>query len=100
MKRVIFLIMVVLFMWTTHAVACSFDTDCSPGSRCIKSPGNIYGVCMGGLFPGNKNDSTPVYAPTDPNRTYGNTCTFDTDCGPGSKCLKGSGIEGTCIKSW
>lgn len=82
------------------SIACSFDTDCSPGSKCMKSQGAIYGVCAGGISPGNKNDRQPVYAPLDTNNTYGNTCSFDTDCGPGSKCAKQSGaIDGVCIKA-
>jgi len=82
----------------SHAVACSFNTDCQPGSTCQKSSGSIYGVCVGGISPGNKNDRVPVYAPTDPNRTYGNTCSFNTDCGPGSECVKSGGIKGTCMR--
>ena len=79
--------------------ACSFDTDCSPGSKCVKASGQLYGVCAGGLFPGNKNDRQPVFSPVDPNGTTGNTCSFDTDCGPGSKCVKGSGsIYGACFR--
>lgn len=80
------------------AFACSFDTDCSPGSRCAKSSGSIYGVCLGGISPGNRNDSQPVYSPLDTNGTYGNTCSFNTDCGPGSVCLKQGGIEGVCMR--
>lgn len=82
----------------TPTLACSFDTDCAPGSKCVKSSGNIYGICAGGLFPGNSNDSQPVKAPLDLNKTYGNTCSFDTDCGPGSRCSRGSGIYGVCVR--
>ena len=79
--------------------ACSFDVDCSPGSKCMKARGDIYGVCAGGLFPGNNNDRQPVRAPLDINQTYGNTCSFDIDCGPGSKCLKDRGaIDGVCVR--
>jgi hypothetical protein len=82
------------------AMACSFDTDCSPGSRCIKSNYQLHGVCAGGISPGNSNDRQPVYAPLDPNRTYGNTCSFDPDCGPSSRCLKEQGaIQGVCIRA-
>ena len=33
----------------------------------------------------------------DINGTYGNTCSFDTECGPGGKCVKGNGIYGSCM---
>ena len=81
------------------AFACSFNTDCDPGSKCAKSPGSLYGVCMGGISPGNKHDREPVYSPLDVNGTVGNTCSFDIDCGPGSKCAKSRGsIEGVCVR--
>lgn len=80
------------------ALACSFDTDCSPGSKCAKSSGSIYGVCLGGISPGNRNDKEPVYSPLDLNGTYGDTCSFNADCGPGSVCVKKGGIEGVCMR--
>lgn len=98
MKRIrVLLFLAVIF--PGMSIACSFDTDCDPGSKCLKGRGELYGVCAGGISPGNKNDRQPVSAPLDTNRTYGNTCSFDTDCGPGSKCAKQSGsIEGVCLK--
>src|SRR5206468_12135134 len=78
------------------AGACQFDTDCSPGSRCIRSPGSLYGACFGGLAPGNRNDRAPAYDPRDLNRTAGDTCRFGVDCGPGGRCLKAGGIYGVC----
>ena len=97
MKFLQILFTIILVIPAT-AMACSFDTDCNPGSKCAKAQGDIYGVCLGGIFPGNKNDSQPVYAPLDVNGTYGNTCSFNTDCGPGSVCVKQGGIEGTCMR--
>lgn len=95
-----FLILIFTVAFFSQALACSFDTDCEPGSRCAKAPGAIYGVCVGGMFPGNQYDRVPVYDPLDINRTYGNTCSFDTDCGPGSVCVKSPGsIYGTCMRS-
>ena len=90
--------LMAIFLFSNTASACQFDTDCQPSNKCIKSSTSIYGVCTGGINPGNSNDQQPVYSPTDPNNTTGNTCQFDIDCGPGSTCLKGSGsIEGACV---
>jgi len=99
-KKLLFLVIVVAAIIAPYpvAMACQFDTDCNPGSRCVKSSGSIYGVCVGGISPGNSNDRAPAYSPLDINRTYGDTCQFDTDCGPGSQCVKGGGIYGTCMK--
>jgi hypothetical protein len=83
---------------TTISFACSFDTDCQPGSRCLKRSGAQYGVCAGGLFPVNSNDQVPVYDPLDLDNSVGNTCSFDIDCGVSNKCLKGSGIDGVCVR--
>jgi hypothetical protein len=93
------LLSITLLLVSSSAFACAFDTDCQPGSKCIKPSGSIYGVCAGGISPGNSYDDEPVYDPLDPNETVGNTCSFDTDCGPGGKCLKSSGsIYGTCFR--
>src|SRR6476659_3881464 len=89
---------IALVLLTTRSFACEFDVDCEPGSRCLKRSGSLYGVCAGGLFPGNSNDRVPVYDPLDLDNSVGNTCSFDIDCGVSNKCLKGSGIDGVCVR--
>ena len=93
-------ILILLFSClSAPAWSCQFDTDCNPGSKCAKAQGQIYGICAGGLAPGNDNDRAPVEDPLDIDRSYGNTCSFDTDCGVSNECYKGRGnIEGVCVK--
>lgn len=93
-----FLLLAVL-LFCGHSYACSFDTDCSVGSKCTKNAGALYGVCKGGLQPGNTYDRAPVIAPLDLNKKIGDTCSFDTDCGVGNICNKDRGsINGVCLK--
>jgi len=84
---------IALMLSSTHAISCSFDTDCGVGSKCIKN-GGMYGYCMGGMSPGNSYDRRPA---TDLRGGGGWTCSFDTDCDSGYTCLK-SGLHGVCVK--
>jgi len=96
MKKLLFLILFTFFSF--EAYSCMTNLDCNIGSTCLKTSYALYGVCVGGLNPGNKNDNRPVYAPLDIDRTYGNTCQFDYQCGVSNKCVKGFGmINGTCM---
>ena len=81
-----------------QAMACAFDTDCSPGSKCVRPSGQVIGVCTGGQFPGNEYDQKPYSDPFDPNRTVGKTCSFSIECGAGSRCALGLGIYGVCVR--
>ena len=112
-----FLSSVVLTLLSAASYACQFDTDCGVGSTCEKSAYSLYGVCQGGMSPGNAYDNQPVFDPLDLNKgflsgdsdgdarngmdadgTYGDTCSFDTDCGPGSQCVKGAyDLNGVCM---
>ena len=101
MKRPCFSITIAILamaLCSSRAIACAYDTDCSPGSKCVKGGGQVLGVCTGGNFPGNKYDKDPYADPFDPNRTAGKTCSFNLECGPGSRCNLGLGIYGVCVR--
>jgi hypothetical protein len=84
----------VLVLASSPAMACSYSTDGSPGSKCVKSGGNVLGICSGG----NRNDRQPYKDPFDPNRQVGNTCSFNIDYGSGNHRAMGSRIYGVCVR--
>jgi hypothetical protein len=90
-------LLTLLFLVSAKSMACQFDTDCSVGSKCYKPNDGIIGWCVGGINQGNQNDDKPARDPLDLTGKRGSTCSFDTDCGVGGKCVKGSGIYGTCL---
>ena len=91
-------LVVLVVVLAVPAMACQSNSDCDFGSKCEKRPGSLNGVCVGGANPGNSNDRKPVYSPTDRSGTYGNTCRFDGDCGPGFNCVKDRmSSYGTCL---
>jgi hypothetical protein len=92
-----FLIPFAIAFFASPLFACIHDTDCGIGSQCVKSKSSIYGVCMGGMNPGNRYDRQPTYDPLDATGTRGKSCSYDTECGPGLKCVMGSSIQGTCM---
>jgi len=95
----VFFISIALLTVSSNSFACMFDTDCEVGSKCAKAEGSLYGVCIGGLWPGNDNDDEPAEFFPDLDGTYGDTCSFDLDCGFGNKCVKKNGsIYGVCMK--
>ena len=81
------------------AGACEFDSDCAPGSRCVKRAGFAYGICLGGDQPGNDEDVNPPTDPLDPGGKVGTRCEFDSQCGPGNVCMKEPGsLYGACVR--
>jgi hypothetical protein len=92
------LAVLALMLSSVPIMACAFDTDCSPGSKCVKPSGRVMGMCTGGQFPGNQYDKMPYSDPFDPNRSAGKTCSFNIECGPGNHCEKGSGQYGVCVR--
>ena len=95
MKSILFGLTLSLF--ALPALACTYDTDCSPGSKCSKPRGQMNGICTGGINPGNKNDRNPVFERGNPSSKIGNTCNYDTECGYDMKCYKKkNGFNGVC----
>lgn len=99
MKR--FLILAALVTIPTAAVPCDFNTDCNVGSKCVKERIGTPGICVGGLEPGRPKDQPPprdfMRDLRDLNRTKGEQCSFNVDCGIGAMCLKESGkLYGVC----
>ena len=84
---------VLLLLASCPAVACESNTDCDPGLRCTREPGQMSGVCVSVL--NNRPDSP---APFDKLKgATAKTCQSDVQCGFGSSCNKKSGeVYGTC----
>jgi hypothetical protein len=77
----------VLCLTSMPALACVFDTDCKPGFSCRN------GACSG--IEMNSGDVKPS-VPKE--RVKGaKYCTHDSDCSEGSRCIKGSLLEGVCL---
>lgn len=97
--QVFFGLFIVLSMMTlSDAFACQKDLDCNLGSKCQKAQNAMYGVCVGGINPGNSHDKNPAKFLGDLTGKFGNTCSFDLDCGIGNECRKQrvGDINGVC----
>jgi hypothetical protein len=91
------LLIALPLLWPAAGLACSLDSECAPGSICLKASGSASGVCIGDLSVGNQSGQPSEDVPLDPSGTSGKKCSFDTDCGTGSRCVKSSTIDGVCI---
>src|SRR4051812_48446693 len=80
----------------SDARACDTKFDCAVGSSCVHTDAFSPGVCLGGMFPGNSDDSGPRSLTPISDGTRGKTCSFDTECDVGQRCLK-SGLYGACL---
>lgn len=83
------LVIGLLMLVSTGAFACMLDSDCAPFSECVVPDGNLYGVCAGGMRPGNSYDRKPVRDAFDPSSKVGKTCQHDLQCGIGATCVMG-----------
>ncbi|HEY8152881.1 MAG TPA: hypothetical protein VII72_01995 [Myxococcota bacterium] len=69
------------------AVACQTDTDCSAASRCIRTFGQLEGVCERGISPVQGVERRPLGAPGTPKGEEGHPCELEEDCGSGLHCV-------------
>ncbi|PPD05409.1 MAG: hypothetical protein CTY29_01210 [Methylobacter sp.] len=90
------MLIMLLGLSAASVYACQVDNDCALGSRCVRTAGQLNGVCQGGNNPGNQNDKNPYRTPGDFTGKKGNTCTLNTDCGISGKCVKGNNYTGHC----
>jgi hypothetical protein len=79
-------IVAILCLTSTAALACMYDTECEQGNICLD------GTCVR-AHPSSDDDDAPVKR----SPLKGKTCGYDGDCDPGSRCIKGSGPEGVCL---
>jgi hypothetical protein len=84
------IVITIVCLTSTPAFACVFDTDCKPGSTCVDS------VCSDELRK-DQGELPSGDANVPMKRRTSKTCEDDSDCSQGSRCIKGSGLEGVCI---
>jgi hypothetical protein len=80
------IVIAILCLTSTSALACMYDTECKPGNICLD------GICAR-AHSTSDDDNVPVKR----SPSKGKTCGYDGDCDPGSRCIKGSGPEGVCL---
>jgi hypothetical protein len=112
MKLII--LVAVMIMSSTSALACYSNLDCGVGGTCIKVSGSIDGVCSDPYGANVKRGRDNYYEDSDrgyTNNNYnsrqpsitdkdvGKECYSNMDCGIGGRCIKlNSGINGVCTK--
>ena len=86
MTRSSLVVVTILCLTSTSALACMYDSQCEPGNVCLD------GNCTRSHSSGDDDD-----VPVKRSPSKGKTCGYDDDCDPGARCIKGSGPEGVCI---
>ncbi len=81
------LVVIILVLAATPALACLDDLDCDSGATCLKGTG-LYGVCMGGKSNHVRDADPRKDLPSDADEPTQKTCAEDGDCGPGSICQR------------
>jgi hypothetical protein len=76
----------LIFLLSADAPACQTDRDCGGAGRCVKTWGQIDGVCERGLPPIQGDDPRPVGHPDRPRSAEGQACELTVDCVQGLVC--------------
>ena len=80
---------IAFFMLATDAAACTTDTDCPGGSRCVFSSfGSAEGVCERGVDPIGGNQPRRIHGREGPKIGQGQACEFSVDCAEGLSCQR------------
>ena len=79
------ILVTILYLTSTSAFACMYDTDCKTGSACLQ------GTCSRVYHSDNDDNNVPSKP------ANGKTCYYDSECREGSRCIKGTGVAGVCI---
>lgn len=96
MKTIVTLLAII--MAPIAANACTFDSECRIGQRCMKSGFNMKGICA---------EPTDEYGVPDldaKTRNYGSGirtqgCLTSVDCAIGFQCVKGDfQMRGVCVR--
>lgn len=98
MKKLAYFSLLFCLMASSAVLACDFDIDCQPGSKCLKQSAVDDGVCVGGLNPGNKNDDARRRSNRpEPKDAQGKQCFSNVDCPLGQQCLRERySVNGAC----
>jgi hypothetical protein len=79
-------LLVSFLIFSGNAAACSFDNECRPGMRCVKTAGSMFGHCLRGVAP-TRDFYAPAGSHVDKTGVTVGVCDSDADCGLGS-CIK------------
>jgi len=102
MKKIVLLclMLAVVFISASYAVACHSDMDCGVGGKCIKSDTDMDGACTNPYGNTEKRGQDTYYEDSSPKSDRskaGKQCYSNMDCGIGGDCIKvNNSMYGTC----
>lgn len=101
LKNIVAITILILLAYS-QSYACTSDTSCGFGKKCIKAEGDWHydGVCVTIVNEFGQRDYQADFnlnSDLGPKKVH--SCSWDTDCNIGFKCMKRSGsFNGFCVK--